>query len=342
MADADPHATPAGGRRKPAATIYDIARRTGFSPSTVSRALNKPGRINIETERRIRAAAEDLGYRTNPMARALPTGRTGTLALLLSDITNPVYFDLVRGAEHVTAAEGYTLVLAESQESPAVEAEAAHRLLLSADGLVLVASRLPDDEVRDLSAHKPLVVVNREVEGVPGLVADIGPGIRATLDHLADQGHRALVYLSGPAASWPNRLRWDMLLDEAPRRRMTIVEIGPGDPTLDGGASALRRVTASGATAVLAYNDLMAIGLLHACRDAGVDVPRQLSIVGFDDIFGSSFTTPAITTVRSPLGELGAAAVRRLIGEVDGARDTPGTPLVTELVLRDSTAPPPA
>jgi LacI family transcriptional regulator len=331
-----------GAHRRPAPTIYDIARLTGVSPSTVSRALNKPGRINAKTEQRIRDAAHDLGYRLNPMARALPTGRTGTLALLLSDITNPVYFDLVRGAERVTAAHGATLVLAESQESAQIELATAERLQPAVDGVVLVSSRLTDAEIVELARVKPLVLVNRRVAGLPAVVPDVVPGLHAALEHLQRLGHRSVAFLSGPPASWMSRLRWETLFEQAVARGMAIVEIGPNAPTVDGGAAVLRRVRASGVSAVLAYNDLMAMGLLRACRQVGVAVPEALSIVGFDDIFGADMTSPALTTVHSPLGQAGEAAVRAALGEVDGVDAAVGDaePLPTELVVRESTAPP--
>jgi LacI family transcriptional regulator len=326
------------GARKPAATIYDIARHLGLSPSTVSRALNKPGRINAKTEQRVREVAAELNYRINPMARALPTGRTNTLGLVLSDITNPVYFPLVRGAERITAAAGYTLVLAESQESGAMEAETAQRLLLSIDGLVLVASRLDDEQIRELADLKPLVLVNRVVEGLPAVVPDVVTGIRDALDHLASLGHTSVAFLSGPSASWMSRLRWETLLDEAPPRGMTIVEIGPGTPTLDGGERGLRRVRAAGVTAVVAYNDLMAIGLLRACRAAGIDVPSRLSIIGFDDIFGSDFTTPPITTIRTPLDLAGEEAVRLCLAALGGGGISEPRHIDAQFVERASTA----
>ncbi|WP_432843403.1 LacI family DNA-binding transcriptional regulator [Dactylosporangium sp. CA-092794] len=328
------------GSGGPATTIYDIARALGVSPSTVSRALHKPGRTSARTEERVRAAAEALGYRGNPAARALPTGRTGTLGLILSDITNPVWFDLIRGAERVTAAAGYTLVLAESQESAELELHTAERLVPSVDGFVLVASRLADEAIRRLAARRPSVVVNREVAGVECVVPDVAPGIRAALDHLAGDGHRSVAFLSGPGTSWMSRARWEIAFEEALRRGMSIVEIGPGAPTTEGGAAALRRLLACGATAALAYNDLMAIGLLRACQEGGVMVPGRLSVVGFDDIFGSDFTTPPITTIRTRLGPAGGDAVRRLIGLVERHPEPAAGPITTEFVPRGSTGPP--
>jgi LacI family transcriptional regulator len=334
-----------GARRgKPAATIYDIAKLAGVNPSTVSRALSKPGRINVKTEERIHAAAKELNYRLNPMARALPTGRTSSLGLLLADITNPMFFNVVRGAESAASTRGYTLLLAESQESAEREADAAARLSPSVDGLVLVTSRLSDEQIVELAEQRPLVVINRQVDGVPGIVPDIGPGIEQALAHLGALGHTAIGFVSGPENSWMNRARWSELLERAPALGMTIVEIGPGKPTLAGGADALARVVASGVTAVLAYNDLMAIGLMRAAQERGLDVPGALSIIGFDDIFGSDFTSPQLSTVRTPLGAIGDRAVRLIMQLVDEAaggltRSDPEPDLVTELVVRGSTGP---
>jgi LacI family transcriptional regulator len=335
--------TPRGARRgRPAATIYDVAKLAGVNPSTVSRALSKPGRINVKTEDRVHAAAKELNYRLNPMARALPTGRTNTLGLLLADITNPMFFAAVRGAERAAAHRGYTLILAESQESADREAAAAERLSPSVDGLVLFTSRLADEQIVHLAGQRPLVLMNREVDGVPGIVPDIAPGIEQALAHLGGLGHTALGFVSGPSNSWMNRARWATLLPRAPQRGMNIVEIGPGAPTLAGGAASLARVVASGVTAVLAYNDLMAIGLMRAAQGIGLAVPGDLSIIGFDDIFGSDFTSPPLTTVRSPLEVIGERVVRLLLDTID--EDAGAVPqhleevrLETELVVREST-----
>lgn len=337
-----------GGRRpKSAPTIYDIARLADVNPSTVSRALSQPGRINVKTEQRILSAAKELNYRLNPMARALPTGRTSTIGLLVADITNPMFFNAVRGAERAAAERGYILVLVESQESGEREAEAAYRVLPSVDALILVTSRLSDDGIQELAERKPLVVLNRSVEGVSSLVPNLDSGIDQALDHLKSLGHTSLAFLAGPATSWMSTARWSRLLDKAPQRGMTIVEIPSGSPTLDGGRAALPRIQASGVTAVIAYNDLMAIGLLRAATEAGIAVPGRLSIVGFDDIFGSDFTSPPLTTIRTPLDVIGDLAVHRALDLIDGdtadvaSASAAEPPISTELVIRGSTGPAP-
>lgn len=327
-------------RSRSAPTIYDVAKLAGVNPSTVSRALSQPGRINVKTEAKIREAAKALKYRLNPMARALPTGRTNTIGLLIADITNPVIFGIVRGAEQAAGDLGYTLVIAESQESGEREAHSAQRILPSVDALVLGTTRLADEQIRDLAETKPLIVINREIEGVSSVTPDLEPGIDQALAHLEMLGHTSLVFLAGPRESWMSRKRWEVLQAGALARGMSISSIGPSEPTIEGGRSKLGRVIASRSTAVIAYNDLMGIGLLRAVGEQNIRVPGAFSIVGFDDIFGSDFTSPALTTVRSPLADAGRIAVRRaleLVGAADDGSVLEDTVLETELVIRGST-----
>ncbi|WP_369372457.1 LacI family DNA-binding transcriptional regulator [Promicromonospora sp. Populi] len=334
--------------REKAPTIYDIAVLAGVNPSTVSRALSKPGRISAKTEKAIQDAAKQLNYRVNPMARALPTGRSRTLGLIIADITNPMYFDVLRGAERAAALSGYTLVIAESQESGEREAATVERIAPSVDGLILGTTRLTDAQIAALAETKPLVVINRRVEGaadVEAIVPQLGPGIRQALTHLADLGHTSLVYLSGPDRSWMSAARGEALAAQARELGVAATQIGPGVPTLQGGRDALDAVVASGASAVFAYNDLMAIGLLHAAQERGLRIPGRLSIVGFDDIFGSDFTSPPLTTVRTPLGLMGELAARKILDRLGedppdaGPTEAAGSPLATELVVRGSTGP---
>lgn len=323
--------------RASAPTIYDVATLAGVSASTVSRALNQPGRINVNTVVRVQQAADELGYRLNPMARALQTGLTGNLALVVSDLTNPVYFDLVRGAEHVTAEARSILLFADSQENHDVEAEVAERLMRVADGLILVGSRLLDDEIIALSQIKPVVVLNRVVEGLPAVTVDTAESGRAVMQHLYDLGHRRIAYVAGPAASWMNARRSEALLFSAAALGISVQSVSATGPTVDGGRGAVHDVLEADVTAVVAYNDLLAFGLIHGMRSVGVSVPADVSVVGFDDIFGADLLTPSLTTVRSPLANIGETAVRILQRLIAGEIEVRTDQLSTELIVRGST-----
>ena len=342
VSEGDPHARAKGRSGTGRATIYDVAALAGVNPSTVSRALSRPGRVSAKTEEKVRAAAAELSFRMNPLARALPTGRTMTLAVVVGDITNPVVFGTIRGAEHTAAAAGYTMIIAESQESGDTEASTIERLVPSVDGIVLATTRLVPSAISALADRLPLVVINAEVPGVHGVVFDLEQSVTALIDHLAGLGHERLAFISGPATSWSGQQRWRALLREAERRGLSIVEIPASSPTIDGGADALRRVQAAHVTAAIAFNDLVAIGLMRQAAAVGVDVPGDLSVTGFDDIVGADLIVPGLTTIRSPLNAAGDRAVTTLLARLDQGEwpDAPA-PLQTELVVRESTGPAP-
>ena len=227
------------------------------------------------------------------MARSLQTGRTGNIALIVSDLTNPVYFDLIRGAERATGQSGLTMVFADLQERVEEERDVAARLSRIADGLILAGSRLSDEEIRGLADARPVVTINRAVEGVPAAVADIRPGIETALDTLSEAGHRAITYAAGPTASWMNARRREALRDGCASRGLRLCEIATENPTIQGGYDALTAVLAQGNPAVVTYNDLLAFGLLKAANAQGVSIPGSLSVIGFDDIFGADIIAPS-------------------------------------------------
>ncbi|RAX46297.1 LacI family transcriptional regulator [Arthrobacter sp. AQ5-06] len=323
------------GKSKP--TIYDIAKVAGVNPSTVSRALSKPGRVSAKTQKMIEDAAAELNYRVNPFARALPTGRTNTLGLIVADITNPTFFGIIRGAESTATARDYTLMLAESAESSETELTAARRMMATVDGLILASPRMDDDHIRALAGDKPVVVINREVEGVPCVVPDVNKGIGEAIRSLAANGHKKIAYVAGPPQSWMSGRRWEGVQAACEWSKLEAVRLESSKPTVDGGRQVARDVLSSGATAVLTYNDLLAIGLMQELQAASVVVPDQISIVGFDDIFGADFTTPPLTTVRSPMAECGTEAATLLLDVLHGTEHPVSTLRVeTELVLRGS------
>ena len=294
-------------------SIYDIAREAGVSPSTVSRALSKPGRVSFATAEHIRGVANRLGYRVTPAHRSLDGDGPRTLAMMVADITNPVFFGMIRGAERTALHAGYTLVLAESQEVEENERQALERLLPSVAGLVLTSSRLADGAVRTLAKRTPLVVLNRLVDQVPSVACDNIKAMKKVVEHLGGHGHRSITYLAGPDASWANGQRWRGLLEAGHELDLTVRRLGPFLPTVAGGRQAASAWAGARTTAVVTYNDLLAIGFLEAVTAAGVRVPEQVSVVGFDDIRDASLVRPRLTSVRSPLVSLGSAAVNHLL-----------------------------
>lgn len=320
------------------ATIYDIAKLAGVNPSTVSRALSKPGRVSVETRKLVEEAAKELKYQVNPFARALPTGRTNTVGLIVADITNPTFFGTIRGAESTAALRDYSLVLAESAESPEQELSAARRMLASIDGLILASPRMDDHHIRELAQEKPVVVVNREVEGITCVVPDVSKGIGEAVRHLAGNGHRKLAFISGPSASWMSTQRWIGLQEASEWSGIEAVRIASESPTVEGGRAMARVIVSSRASAVIAYNDLVAIGLMQELQAAAYAVPGQISIIGFDDIFGADFTTPGLTTVRAPMETCGIEAATLLLRALRDPQEAPSTRHIdTELVVRGST-----
>ncbi|QVQ52359.1 LacI family DNA-binding transcriptional regulator [Spiractinospora alimapuensis] len=325
-------------------TVYDVAREAGVAPSTVSRAFGNPRRVNATTRDHVLQVAQRLGYRPNPLATALQSGRTATVAMLVPDITNPHFFGTIRGAERRASAAGVTFILGYTEESADNERNQIERLARSVDGFVLAASRLPDAATVELAREHNLALVNREVEGLPSAVVDNGRGSGQIVEHLASLGHRTLVYLSGPRQSWLAGERWRALRAAAETHGMTITRLGPFPPRVVGGGAAADAALVTGATAVVAHNDLLAIGVLRRLGERGVRVPADVSVVGYDDIFGADFCVPALTTLAGPHEEAGRAAVELLLekGSATGARTAARrVTLPSHLVIRDSTGPAP-
>ncbi|HET6165506.1 MAG TPA: LacI family DNA-binding transcriptional regulator [Marmoricola sp.] len=326
-------------RTRSTPTIYDVARAAGVAPSTVSRAFSRPDRVNAETAERIRLVAAELGYRTNPLARALPTGKTSMIALASSDITNPYYFEIIRGAQGAAAERGYTTLLADSQESMRLEREALDRAIPTVDGIVLASTRMSDSAIRMMAKQRPVIVVNRDITDVPSVVTDHPMSVRQAVDHLEELGHRRITYLAGPEAAWANGMRWRTLRTYAAEHDLQVHRLGPYSPTVAGGVRAAMDFAQQRTTAVIAYNDLIAIGFINRLTAMGASLPGDVSVVGFDNIFTSALVTPGLTTVAPPLRTLGAMAVQNLLAIIGGAHASTGHPLAlpTRLFVRDST-----
>jgi DNA-binding LacI/PurR family transcriptional regulator len=322
-------------------TIRTVAAQAGVSPSTVSRVFARPEIVAEDARRRVLAAAAELGYRPNPVARSLARGRTGNLGLLVPDIANPFFGPLIKAVQKQASRSDLSLFVADSDEHADDELALARAMAKQVDGLVLASSRMRDEDVRDLTALAPVVTVSRRVDGVPAVLTPPDEGLRQAVDHLHALGHRAVVYLSGPTEFYANRERLAALHAACGARAMELVELGPFQPRFEAGVRAADLVLAENATAVLAYNDQIALGLMSRLTERGHRVGPDVSVVGIDDSWIARMVTPSLTTVRVPGDDAGVAAVRLLTDLAVRPFDEPPTvSLPTELMVRASTSPP--
>jgi LacI family transcriptional regulator len=334
-------------------TLRDVARLAGVHPGTVSRALNPATEalVNDDTVRRVREAATELGYRPNPMARGLKTNRTYTIGVLIPDIQNPLFPPIIRGIDDVLGPAGYTPLIANTDNDPErertdVDAMRARQV----DGFITATARR-DHELLDEVARStaPVVLVNRRVEDglLPSATPDDRRGSRLATEHLLALGHRRIAHLAGPPELSTGLGRREGYADAM---RAAGLDVEPGLVragrmfTEPEGARLCAELLDAGETftAIVAANDLMALGCYDVFAARGLDCPRDISVVGFNDMPFADRFRPPLTTIRIPHYEIGVAAAELLL---DLLRD-PETPprevvLPAEVVVRGSTAPPP-
>ncbi|MFG1993035.1 LacI family DNA-binding transcriptional regulator [Actinoplanes sp. NPDC048988] len=317
-----------------AVTIKDVARAAGVSAATVTRALSNPEVVRPSTRDRVKEIAASLGYHPNRAARGLITGRTGNLGLLVPDLGNPFFPSIVKGVQARAHEADHAVFLADTDEDPAAEAGLVRKLAKQVDGVLLCSPRMAEAELRELAAEVPVVLLYRRIPGVPSVTAEFLDGMRQAVSHLVALGHRRVAYVAGPRSSWANRERVRSLRAVA-KGKVELVETGNVAPQFEGGVSVADRVLAERVTAVIAYNDLVALGLLHRFAARGVGVPGDISVLGFDDIPLSAMVHPALTTVALPKELAGQAGVDLLLRRHDRERRE----LPTQLMVRGSTGP---
>ncbi|MGC3952790.1 MAG: LacI family DNA-binding transcriptional regulator [Propionicimonas sp.] len=323
------------------ATLSVIAKAAGVSTATVSRALNHPGMLLPETVQRVRQLAEQLGYISNRAARALATGQSDLVLLVVPDIANPFFPRLVRSAQRALIDAGLYGVLVDTADDPDTEARLIEQVGRNAWGVVNMSSRLPDDLLTEVATVRPTVLVNRQAAGIPGIMLDAEAGIRSAIGHLLELGHTRFAYVSGPAVSFSNSRRLASVRDSLAENPATqLVLVSPGDSTFDGGVAATDQVLASGATAVQVFDDVMAQGLMHGLLERQVRVPEDVSIVGCDGTLAPSIRG-TLATVALDYEYAGAWAAATLLA----LRDPTGTPpdstsLSGEFLTGDTIAPP--
>jgi len=327
--------------------LRDVARLAGVSAATASRALAQPQMVSPARRADVERAAAALGYR-HPNAAPEP-GSWRSLGLVVPDMENPFFASIAKAVQRRARAAGLAVLVADTEDDASLEAEPIAQMRSLVDGIILCSPRMPDGALAELTGGPEVLLVNRRSEHLRSVVIDNRDGVRQALAHLHALGHRHVAYAGGPRVSWSDAERRGGLEPDyhgIPDVRTT--SLGHFPPTFSGGVAAADLLLASGATAVLAHNDLVAFGLLERLRARGVDVPGELSVVGFDDVPSASFVSPALTTVAVPLDRLGRAAVDLLLDpdavvesvEPQGAETTPPSRLLpVSLVVRGSSGP---
>jgi DNA-binding LacI/PurR family transcriptional regulator len=336
-------------RRRVTVSIRDVAKRAGVSISTVSRAVNGITSVEPKLAKRVWKAVAEVGYVPNPQARALVSGRSRMLGLIVSDITNPFFPELVKEFEILAVEQGYEVLIGSTYYDPARTGSLIRRMLQrNVDGVAIMTFGVEGDEAKKLvESDYPLVFVDAgpKLPNTRVLNVNKGEGIRAAVQYLADLGHRAIAFISGPLHLPSAIARRDAFLTsmaelglKAPAGHIIV-----GDHTMEGGMAAIQRIVSHAElpTAVVCSNDMTAIGVLHGLYETPYRVPADISVVGFDDIHLAQFVLPPLTTVQVSCKNLAAAAVQALRAGIEP--DHPRAAqrewqIPTCLVVRQSTA----
>ncbi|MDE3104225.1 MAG: LacI family DNA-binding transcriptional regulator [Acidobacteriota bacterium] len=333
--------------------IKAVAKLAKVSTATVSRTMNGSAKVSPRTAERVRRAIEELNFYPNTNARALGSGKSSLYGLIISDITNPFFPELVKSFEDIAVAHGQEVLTANTNyDNERMKLCVTRMLQRKVDGVAIMTSEMDDRLVEVFSRrHIPLVFLDTgsPSPGVSCVRIDYSAGIDAAVHHLIALGHRRIAFISGPMRLASARMRYKAFMESAARDHLDDNPklIAEGNHRVDGGHEAMKRILASGArpTAVLASNDLTAIGAMGAIHEAGLRVPEDISVVGYDDIQLSAFTMPPLTTVSLPRAEIANAAFKALLSV--NRNETPGPVhgeeqmIKPKFVKRQSTGPVP-
>jgi LacI family transcriptional regulator len=331
--------------------IKAVAKRANVSTATVSRTMNGSAKVTPRTAERVRRAIEALNFYPNTNARALGSGRSSLYGLIISDITNPFFPELVKAFEDIAVVHGKEVLIANTDYDPERMKHCVTRMLgRKVDGVAIMTSEM-DDSLLEIFGRRniPLVLLDTATPaaGVSCVQIDYQSGVDDAMEHLTSLGHRNIAFISGPLQLASARTRFQAFQKSSAQQHLNKnpILIQEGNHRVDGGHDAMQRILESGArpTAVFASNDLTAIGAMGAIGEFGLRVPRDISVIGFDDIQLSAYTMPPLTTVRLPRAEIANAAFRALLNAQTPGETNPGPgeshPITPELILRKSTAP---
>jgi LacI family transcriptional regulator len=323
-------------------TLMDVARAAGVSPMTVSRVLNGRNGASDETKARVLAVVQQLDYRPNAFARGLKSDRSRIVGLIVPDIANPYFPEIIRGAEAIASAEGYSVLLCNVGEDPQREEQILGVLdTQRVEGLICVSARTSDERLLTaLRSHRAAVLINRTApRQIAGTVmVDFAAGSRQGVTHLVRRGRRRFAVLSGPRSSYGGRMRKLGIREALGAAGLEPVDTRPCAPDIDSARDVTLHILRAHADidAIVCYNDLNAVGAIQACQSAGVAVPGQISVIGFDDIALASLISPKLTTLRVDKYSLGQLSMRMLIDRMNGKHEQHSIVIEPDLIVRES------
>lgn len=329
--------------------IRTVADRANVSIATVSRTINRVPSVNPKMAKRVWEAIRELGYFPNTQARALGSGRSGILGLVVSDITNPFFPELIQGFEDVAVKSGYEILVSSTNYDPARMEMCIRRMLeRKAEGVAVMTFGIDQPMIDELvKRNVPLVFVDvgPDRPGISLLKVDYHRGIRQGVQHLAALGHRKIGFISGPPDQHSAKARIDAFstsLAECgiPLREEWVVR---GDHTMEGGIRGMEEILGarSRPTAVMCSNDMTAVGVLHEAYKSGLRIPQDLSVIGFDDIQLARVMIPPLTSIQMSRTSLATSAVNSLRAHAEANSPRREYPIETQLVVRESTTFPP-
>lgn len=328
--------------------IKDIAREAGVSTATVSHVINKTKYVSDATREKVEQAIKKFDYHPNAHAQSLALGRSKMIGLLVSDISNPFFPEIIKSIEAAVFASGYNLILLNTAYETERAVEYLQRLIqMKVAGIILITAEF-DQALVDEAKRRKISIVFHDLgtvgEKMSNIILDYAVGIDEAVKHLVDLGHTNIAHISGSHEIHSGRVREEAftasMKKHLPKSSPKIYE---GDFQLEGGQAAARQILAEKdrPTAVIVANDLMALGAMKEFKAADLHVPEDISIVGFDDIAFASLSEPPLTTVNSPREEIGSEAFRALMLTIDKPhQEGVEVKIPTSLVVRGSTAPP--
>lgn len=331
-------------------TIRDVAKYAGVSFGTVSNVLNRLPSVSEENRLKVENAIAQLGYRRNQAASQLRSNRSNTIGLVIPDITNPFYPEVARGVDDMARAANFNMFLCNKDRSDQKENDAVEALLeKNVDGIVLVKPRLSGEKINAIARQCPMVLVDADPKLFSCDVVNVDDytGMAAAVRRCAEMGHRRIAFIAGLQDSYSSQRRLNAFQETARQMGLPVPDeyVGKGDFTIESGRRILRQLMSlpTPPTAIIAANDMMALGGISAAHEMGLSVPKDLSIVGYDDIQSVQLSHPRLTTIWHPKYELGQAVMQLLCELIEARRK--GTPwqqrtltLNTTMIVRDTLA----